>query len=84
MQIVVAGVRYMVFLGGFVPGVFTEREDGRMVPWIDENINPFTGDWISRTRLKGWEAGTWSSEGRMNAVASQPDSQRGIRKWFSQ
>jgi len=34
--------------------------DGRSRPWIDENLNPFTGDWISRTRLKAWENGTWS------------------------
>ncbi|MCQ2390721.1 MAG: LamG domain-containing protein [Kiritimatiellae bacterium] len=25
------------------------REDGRTVPWIDEDYHPFTGDWISRT-----------------------------------
>lgn len=35
--------------------------DGRTVPWIDENLNPFTGDWISRTRLSTWENGTWSA-----------------------
>lgn len=29
--------------------------------WIDENINPYTGDWISRTRLKSWKAGTWDN-----------------------
>ncbi len=29
-----------------------QRDDGRVVPWIDENLNPLTGDWISRTRLK--------------------------------
>ncbi len=34
---------------------------GHAVPWIDENLNPFTGDWISRTRLKTWENGTWST-----------------------
>ncbi len=28
------------------------REDGKLVSWIDENLNPFTGDWISRTLLK--------------------------------
>ena len=28
--------------------------------WIDENLNPFTGEWISRTRLKEWRNGTWS------------------------
>jgi hypothetical protein len=27
-------------------------ENGEERPWIDENINPYTGDWISRTRLK--------------------------------
>ena len=25
--------------------------DGRVVPWIDENLNPTNGDWISRTML---------------------------------
>ncbi|NOX65414.1 MAG: hypothetical protein GXO85_06340, partial [Chlorobi bacterium] len=28
------------------------NEDGNRQKWIDENINPFTGDWISRTMLK--------------------------------
>ena len=27
------------------------KEDGTTVCWIDENLNPFTGDWISRTML---------------------------------
>lgn len=39
-----------------------KREDGNIVPWIDENLDPFTGDWISRTRLKTWKNGTWSQE----------------------
>lgn len=26
-----------------------ELPDGRIIPWIDENINPYTGEWISRT-----------------------------------
>ena len=38
-----------------------KREDGKVVPWIDENLNPLTGDWISRTRLKSWQDGTWSA-----------------------
>jgi len=38
------------------------KEDSSVVPWIDENLNPFTGDWISRTRLKTWENGNWSDE----------------------
>jgi len=35
------------------------RDDGTVVPWIDENLNPHTGDWIARTRLKAWKNGTW-------------------------
>ena len=27
-----------------------KQKDGH-VPWIDENLNPYTGDWIARTRL---------------------------------
>lgn len=37
-----------------------KRDDGRVVPWIDENLNPLTGDWISRTRLKTWKNGDWA------------------------
>lgn len=37
-------------------------EKGNILPWIDENMNPYTGDWISRTRLKVWENGTWSDK----------------------
>ena len=29
------------------------RDDGRGVPWIDEDLNPDTGDWIARTILIG-------------------------------
>ena len=36
-----------------------KRQDGSVVPWIDENLNPHTGDWIARTRLKSWKGGTW-------------------------
>ncbi|MCF7731443.1 MAG: hypothetical protein K9N23_07140 [Akkermansiaceae bacterium] len=36
-----------------------KRDDGTIVPWIDENLNPHTGDWISRSRLKVWKDGTW-------------------------
>lgn len=36
-------------------------DDGRMVPWLDENLNPTNGDWISRTRLKSWNNGTWDA-----------------------
>jgi hypothetical protein len=38
-----------------------KRDDGSVVPWIDENLNPLTGDWIARTRLKTWKNGTWDA-----------------------
>jgi hypothetical protein len=38
-----------------------KKENGMIIPWIDENLNPYTGDWIARTRLKTWENGTWSN-----------------------
>ena len=35
-----------------------KRDDGSVVPWIDEDLNPFTGDWIARTLLKpSWKRG---------------------------
>lgn len=34
--------------------------DGRFIPWLDENLNPDTGDWISRTRLMHWDEKGWS------------------------
>jgi hypothetical protein len=24
--------------------------DGRVIPWVDENLNPFTGEWLARAR----------------------------------
>jgi len=36
-------------------------DDGRVVPWIDENLNPLTGDWLARTRLKSWTNGAWDA-----------------------
>ena len=30
-------------------------DDGKIVPWIDEDQNPFTGDWIARTCILNWE-----------------------------
>jgi hypothetical protein len=38
------------------------REDGTVVPWIDENLHPYSGDWIARTCLKTCNNGTWSDE----------------------
>ena len=46
-----------------------KRQDGRVVSWIDENLNPFTGDWISRTRLKSWKDGVVSNHTQKRIMA---------------
>ena len=45
---------YLLLLNQYAASHVRTREDGRLVPWIDENLNPDTGDWISRTRLMDW------------------------------
>lgn len=42
---------YVTVLRNYALSHRLKREDGKRVPWIDENLNPFTGDWISRTLL---------------------------------
>ena len=39
-----------------------ENDKDEIVNWIDENLNPYTGDWISRTRLKNWDGKGWSED----------------------
>jgi len=53
---------YLKLLGVYSRSHTRLREDGIIVPWIDENLNPYDGDWISRTCLKNWKDGTWSKE----------------------
>ena len=40
-----------VFLNYTNSQVLTKK-NGAVVPWIDENLNPYTGDWIARTLLQ--------------------------------
>ena len=40
---------FVVLLRQYAAAQVRKLDDGRIVPWIDENQNPFTGDWISRT-----------------------------------
>ncbi len=58
-QDVVGNSDYLDVLGIYTKSHRLERDDGTVVPWIDENLNPHTGDWIARTRLKAWRDGTW-------------------------
>jgi hypothetical protein len=49
------------FFNQFVKYSYSQRlvlKNGKIVPWIDENINPYTGDWISRTKLE--KMGEWN------------------------
>ena len=43
---------YVRLLGRYARSHVLKLEDGSTVPWIDENMNPFNGDWIARTILK--------------------------------
>jgi len=60
-QDVVTTADYFAMLKIYTKSHSLKREDGRIVPWIDENLNPQTGDWIARTRLKTWKNGTWDA-----------------------
>ncbi len=58
-QDIVGRADYFKLLGTYARSHQLTRPDGQTVPWIDENLNPHTGDWIARTRLKSWKDGTW-------------------------
>ncbi len=60
-QKVVAKPDYFDLLKIYAKAHRLKRDDGTVVPWIDENLNPTNGDWISRTRLKTWKDGTWNA-----------------------
>jgi len=55
----VSGTDYFETLKIYTKCHRLKRQDGKVIPWIDENLNPYTGDWIPRTRLKRWKNGTW-------------------------
>ena len=60
-QAVIGRTDYLELLRTYARSQHRVREDGRVVPWIDENLHPGTGDWIARTRLKAWKNGTWDA-----------------------
>jgi hypothetical protein len=61
-QSVVTRPDYLGLLKIYAKSHHLKQADGPVVPWIDENLNPTNGDWISRTRLRSWENGTWSAK----------------------
>ena len=50
-QNVVSRGDYLTVLRNYALSHRLQRPDGKVVPWIDENLDPFTGDWIARTLL---------------------------------
>ena len=63
----VDGRTYFDALSTYARSHVLKRPDGSAIPWIDENQNPFTGDWISRTRILEWEQtnpNLWKMKGR--------------------
>ena len=51
-QAVVSKSDYIQQLNTFSNSHRRTNENGKQICWIDENLNPFTGDWISCTILK--------------------------------
>lgn len=50
-QNVVTKEDYFNLLETYTKAQHLRRADGSVVPWIDEDLNPYTGDWIARTLL---------------------------------
>lgn len=42
---------YYTLLSIYAKSQYHLLENGLRIPWIDENLNPYTGDWLSRTIL---------------------------------
>ena len=45
---------YLAILKNYVHSHYRKLPDGRRVNWLDENLNPFTGEWLSRSILEKW------------------------------
>jgi hypothetical protein len=53
-QEVVTRDDYVNVLRHYAASHYRVREDGVRVPWLDENLDPFTGEWLSRSILRDW------------------------------
>ena len=51
-QSVISKFDYVQLLQSYASSHRRINENGKEICWIDENLNPFNGDWISRTMLK--------------------------------
>jgi hypothetical protein len=51
-QNVISRSNYLELFLNYTNAHSLQKADGSTVPWIDENLNPYTGDWIARTLLQ--------------------------------
>ena len=58
-QDAITAADYFALLKTYAKSHHLKLDDGRVVPWIDENLNPFTGDWIARTILQSRKNSNW-------------------------
>ncbi|MDD4515853.1 amylo-alpha-1,6-glucosidase [Massilibacteroides sp.] len=61
-QDVVSKEDYWILLSQYSSSQRRVLDDGKVIPWIDENLNPYTGDWISRTRLLNYNGVQWPKD----------------------
>lgn len=57
-QDVVTRADYFTVLQNYAKSQHIKHDDGTVTPWIDEDLNPDTGDWMARTIQK--DGGHWS------------------------
>lgn len=55
---------YWSILSDYARSHYRTRADGKQVSWLDENINPYTGEWLSRRILEesNWPEGKGGRE----------------------
>lgn len=51
----ISGSDYFKLLKSYAKSHSLQKDDGTIVPWIDENLDPLTGKWLSREILKAKE-----------------------------
>jgi len=45
---------FMTLIGNYAKSHYRTTEDGKIINWIDENLHPETGEWVSRNILREW------------------------------
>jgi hypothetical protein len=53
-QAVVSRKDYLALLKIYAHSHYRLRPDGKRVNWLDENLDPFTGEWLARSILEKW------------------------------